>query len=72
MPSLVMKYRGYGVYQGDLQLALDARAGDFEKSLETEEQKRNWLPKLAAGELRGGLALKETRAGKERTCRAFE
>ena len=29
----------------------------------TEDQKRNWLPRLATGELRGGLALTEPNAG---------
>ncbi|MXO86737.1 acyl-CoA dehydrogenase [Altererythrobacter aurantiacus] len=29
----------------------------------TEDQKRKWLPKLASGELRGGLALTEPNAG---------
>jgi len=35
------------------------------RSYGTEEQKRRWLPKMAAGEKRGGLALSEPDAGSD-------
>jgi alkylation response protein AidB-like acyl-CoA dehydrogenase len=46
-----------GIFNSHLMLCLAI------EKFGTEEQKRKWLPKLASGELRGGLALTEPDAG---------
>ena len=46
-----------GIFNSHLMLALAI------EKFGTEQQKHKWLPKLAAGELRGGLALTEPDAG---------
>src|SRR5690606_8641069 len=46
-----------GIFNSHLMLALAI------EKFGTEEQKRQWLPKLATGEIRGGLALTEPDAG---------
>jgi alkylation response protein AidB-like acyl-CoA dehydrogenase len=46
-----------GIFNSHLMLALAI------EKFGTEEQKQKWLPKLASGELRGGLALTEPDAG---------
>jgi alkylation response protein AidB-like acyl-CoA dehydrogenase len=46
-----------GVFNSHLMLALAV------EKFGTPEQKRQWLPKLASGEIRGGLALTEPDAG---------
>ena len=46
-----------GIFNSHLMLALAI------EKFGTEPQKRHWLPKLASGEMRGGLALTEPNAG---------
>jgi alkylation response protein AidB-like acyl-CoA dehydrogenase len=46
-----------GIFNSHLMLALAI------EKFGTERQKREWLPRLAAGEVRGGLALTEPNAG---------
>ena len=46
-----------GIFNSHLMLALAI------EKFGTEPQKRHWLPKLASGEMRGGLALTEPDAG---------
>ncbi len=46
-----------GIFNSHLMLALAI------EKFGTEPQKRRWLPKLASGEIRGGLALTEPDAG---------
>ncbi|MFC3581172.1 acyl-CoA dehydrogenase family protein [Sphingomonas hylomeconis] len=46
-----------GIFNSHLMLAVAIQR------FGTEEQKREWLPKLASGEIRGGLALTEPNAG---------
>ena len=46
-----------GIFNSHLMLALAI------EKFGTEAQKRQWLPKLASGEIRGGLALTEPDAG---------
>ena len=46
-----------GIFNSHLMLALAV------EKFGTEPQKRRWLPKLASGEIRGGLALTEPDAG---------
>lgn len=46
-----------GIFNSHLMLCLAI------EKFGTEEQKQHWLPKLASGELRGGLALTEPDAG---------
>lgn len=46
-----------GIFNSHLMLALAI------EKFGTEEQKKQWLPKLASGEVRGGLALTEPDAG---------
>src|SRR6195952_3784353 len=46
-----------GIFNSHLMLALAI------EKFGTEPQRRHWLPKLATGEIRGGLALTEPNAG---------